>query len=242
MVFNRDFDVYFSHAISPTPKVSLSVITIKTQQRFHFSSFMICVLPEYITHADKRGAFTVSTAWRSTAQAGEEFNKQTGREWTSMCVYVVCYWSPKDTVWREQSRHTQKAVHSTLWCSGYGFERRHPWCSADQRLQVFLLRHKKTQLWQALKGLYCHSCNVLWLPPAGRGHNDLDNKRGSYISMHALAVTSPGVLWYEAHWEKGETDLLICARGFLLASGWNEEEAGVLTTQSHIISSWIGQL
>lgn len=96
MVFNRDFDVYFSHAISPTPKVSLSVITIKTQQRFHFSSFMICVLPEYITHADKRGAFTVSTAWRSTAQAGEEFNKQTGRERTSMCVYVVCYWSPKD--------------------------------------------------------------------------------------------------------------------------------------------------
>lgn len=62
MVFEGDLHVYFSHAISPTPKVSISVITIKTQQRFHFSSFMICVLPEYITHADKRGAFTVSTA------------------------------------------------------------------------------------------------------------------------------------------------------------------------------------
>lgn len=145
MVFNRDFDVYFSHAISPTPKVSLSVITIKTQQRFHFSSFMICVLPEYITHADKRGIYSLDSVTQhcSGRRRVQQTDWQRANEHVCLCCMLLI------TEGREQSRHTQKAVHSTLWCSGYGFERRHPWCSADQCLQVFLLRHKKTQLWQA---------------------------------------------------------------------------------------------
>lgn len=161
MVFEGDLHVYFSHAISPTPKASLSVITIKTQQRFHFSSFMICVLPEYITHADKRGAFTVSTAWRSTAQAGEEFNKQTGRERTSMCVYVVLLlirrFDVRDMDLSGDTPDAQLINACRFFCSG---TRRH---SCDKRKKAsivtavmccdFLLQGEDATIWIIREGV-----------------------------------------------------------------------------------------
>lgn len=49
--------LYFSHAMSPTPEVSLSVITIKTQQRLH----ELCVVWVYNSHWQKRGVYSLDS-------------------------------------------------------------------------------------------------------------------------------------------------------------------------------------
>lgn len=84
-------------------------------------------------------------------------------------------------------------LHLTLWCLRYGVKLRHKhtythnWDQSSDKntAQTHTLmlswsmpagsvfRHintqKKTPLWQVKKGLYSHSCNVLWLPPGGTG-------------------------------------------------------------------------
>lgn len=105
----------------------------------------LCVAWVYNSRWQKRGIYSLDSVTQhcSGRRRVQQTDWQRVNEHVCLCCMLLI------TEGREQSRHTQKAVHSTLWCSGYGFERRHPWCSADQCLQVFLLRHKKTQLWQA---------------------------------------------------------------------------------------------
>lgn len=114
MVFNRDFDVYFSHAISPTPKVSLSVITIKTQQRFHFSSFMICVLPEYITHADKRGIYSLDSVTQHCSGRRRVQQTDWQRVNEHVCLCCILLITEGHSVTGTKPSHTENCTFNAL--------------------------------------------------------------------------------------------------------------------------------